>query len=269
MNRDEQKQKLSNSTNRVKSITLADLLTDDQLDLLVELKEKDIRKTPPLRVRDLEMVFPIESRHGKISVRAFKVKLVTRNAEKAFQALLWHVFFGSKTFRVIHWYILFNYFTRTIRKNDRSRALLEILRITTQQCGNYLNQGLRPLKTVVSYFLGKEMTLKYIELLQKDLGVKLAHQKPDLTKLFHITETTLKQRKPPEPRRIGVGYKDKGHLPDSPREESLPDEIQLPTVDEIFVDLMESTKLVAAFAESYDPRKRKKLLDQFKSKFKT
>jgi hypothetical protein len=195
-------------------------------------------------------------------VRAFKVKCISRNAEACFSALLWHVFFGSKTFRVIHWYILWNYFARTIRKNDRSRALLRILRITTQQCGNYLNQGLRPLKTVLSYFLGKDKTLVYLEQLQEQLGVKLARQKPDLQKFFHIEEVHLKQRKPPEPRRIGVGYKDKGHLPDSPKEEGLYDDFQLPTVDEIFVDLMESTSEVAAFAESYDPKKRKKLLEK-------
>jgi hypothetical protein len=248
-----------------KGYTFADLLTDEQKELLLSLRNKKHYGTPPFRAGDFEFIIPLEPRHDRSSVRAFKVKVISRDGKKIFSALIWHALFGSKTFRVIHWYILFNYLSRTIRKNNRSRALMRILRISTQQCGKALNQHIRPVKTIVSYFLGKELAMKYIQSILSDLDLKLGYDKPDLTKFFHLEEIHLHQKRAPDKRRIGVGYRDKGTLSNSSHEEGEPDESYVFPEEDTFVSLLKSTQEAAAFAESYDPKKRRQLLDKIRS----
>jgi hypothetical protein len=250
---------------------IRDLLSDEQRELLLSAVSKNSHSTPPLRARDLEFTMYLEPTHGKSSVRALKCKVISKNVKKAFEALLWYAFFGSTKkakFRVFHWYVLWNFFLRTMRKNSRSSALMSILRITTQQCGIALNQNLRPVKTVVSYFLGKEETLELIKRLQRNLGVKLAHRRIPLDEFFHISEISIPLKKPSEPRRIGVGYKDKGHLPISPPEEGINDESYCYQQEDVFRSLLSKTQWSACFSESYDPKKRKKLIEKLLARLK-
>lgn len=256
-----------NPINENKSITLADILSDDQLQILSELSSsKTLRKAPAVRREDLEFVLPLEPRHSKSLVRGIRVKLKYSNeSQKAWESLLWHAIYSSSEFRVFTWYILYNVFIRRMKYEKYALNLLRILRLTTQRCGKAYNQKLRSVRQIISYY-DKELALKYCKHLESGLGIKLPTSVPPLTEFFHLTEVTIKQRKPPEPKRIGVGYKDKGHLPDesNPKEDPFPDESYIEPTRDLFVELMSQSKECEAFVEDYDPKKRKQILLKLK-----
>jgi hypothetical protein len=255
----------------IRSITLADILSDDQLQILSELGgSKTHKKAPAVRREDLEFVLPLEPRHNKSSVKGIQVKLrYSGDEKKAWESLLWHAIYSSSEFRIFTWYILYNVFIRRLKYESFALSLLRILRLTTQRCGKAYNQKLRSVRQIISFY-DKELALKYCKHLEHQLGIKLPTSVPPLTEFFHLKEIKIKQRKPPEPRRIGVGYKDKGHLPDEshPKVDPFPDESYLEPTRDLFVELMSQSKECEAFVEDYDPKKREKILSKLKNHFK-
>lgn len=243
-----------------------DFLTLDQIDQLISRSEKNHQKRYPfsLRTRYLEMLSPLEPKAGKSLVQHIRVKLKkSRDLKEAFEALLWCAIYGSKHFTVLIWYLLFNIFCKTISDNKQSEALLKILRITTtsRSEGSDLRTHLKPVRTILVQCLqDNDRAVKYCKILEKDLGIKLPTKIKPLTDYFEITYPLKVQKKSPEPSRIGVGYKDKGTLPKEPKQDPIPDESYNLPENDIFVDLLARTKEVLAFSESYDSKKREKLL---------
>lgn len=216
---------------------------------------------------DFRSEIPLEPTFGKNRVAVLRVRPKCRSSRVLFEALIWTAMFGSKRFTMIHWYLLFHLFEKQIKKDRRSLALLKILRITTERSGSSFNQKLKPVKTIVQNVLGKDLGLRYCELLEKDLGLKLPKSDPHLENLLHVNFGHRIQRRPPDPVRIGVGYKDKGTLPKGPKEDTECSEDYLVQVGDLFADLLDLTSEVEIFT-GYDPKKHERLLSQIKTKLK-
>jgi hypothetical protein len=170
---------------------------------------------------------------------------------------------------MIHWYILYSLFEKTIRKDKRSLAMLKILRITTERSGLTWNQKLKPVKTIVQNVLNKDEATKYCLNLARDLGLNnLPTTDPKLNEMLEVRLGTMQQKRPEPQRRIGVGYKDKGSLPKGPKQDAECSEDYMILVGDLFADLMLETDEVSLFVNQYDPKKHSKLLSQVKSKLK-
>lgn len=191
------------------------------VDILDPLDAEDIfiqMSSENVKIRSLVSTFfkckiPLERTSGKNSVPALEVYPLTRTSSKIVVGLLWHACFGRK-FKVYHWYILFRLFTRTLQKSRQSEALLTILCILTANAEAMRWQSnMKPLRSILVQKLGDEQGTKVLEKILKDLPFQLPKKGPKIDDLLEITKGTIKQRKPKELARIGVGYKDKGNLP--------------------------------------------------------
>jgi hypothetical protein len=211
------------------------------------------------------MMIPLEPTYGKGSVRCLRIRPKGRSAKQIFTGLVWTALFGSKKFTMIHWYILYSLFEKHLKKDKQSLALLRILRTTTERSGIAWNQKLKPVKTIVQNVLGKEEAVKYCLKIAEDLGLKLPDKDPGVNNLIRVEPGFFTQRKPKEPNRVGVGYKDKGTLPKGPKEDTECSMDYLVQVGDLFADLLSQTQETAIFASSYDPKKQSKLLTNFKN----
>jgi hypothetical protein len=252
-------------------VSIYDLLEQETVDRLYDqvTNQKNNRKSAgSFSLPDFRAEIPLEPTFGKSKVGVLRIRPKGRNAKEIFAALIWTALFGSKRFTMIHWYLIYHLFEKQIRKDNRSLALLRILRITTERSGQSFNQKLKPIKTIVQNVLGKEQAIRYCLNLAKDLGIKLPEKDPKLNDLLRVETGWKFQRRPEPERRIGVGYKDKGSLPKGPKEDTECSEDYLVLVGDLFADLLESTNDCIIFTSSYDPKKHQKLLTQVQSKIK-
>jgi hypothetical protein len=171
-----------------------------------------------VKIRSLVSTFfkckiPLERTANKSDVLALDVKPLTGKSSKIVVGLLWHACFGRK-FKTYHWYILFRLFTRTLQKSRESEALLAILCILTANAeAKRWQSNLKPLRSILVGKLGDEQGTKVLNDILKQLPYQLPKKGPKIDDLLDIRQGTIRQRKPKELVRIGVGYKDKGNLP--------------------------------------------------------
>jgi len=178
---------------------------------------KSLLSSEVSKVRGLSSSFyhfkvTLEPTHSKERVKAIVVKPLSRNSDKLVVGLLWNALFG-KSFKTIHWFILFAVLTKTMKKDRTSLALMKILILSTGKPGhmNWMhNHG--PCRRVLIQHFGEESAKEKLNRIVEDLPVKLPRKDPIINELFLVTETFVKQRKPVIPSRIGIGYKDKGGL---------------------------------------------------------
>lgn len=247
-----------------KVTSFADLLTEDQRAQLVARSSNPPKKSPPLRARDFEFVLPLTPRTGRSFQKCLICKSKSKDAKKLYESVLWCAIYGSSHFTVFIWYLLFNLFSKRITNDKSSLALIKILRLTTtSQEGLELRHHIKPVRTIVMMALrDKDKAVRYCKKLEDELGVKLPHEAPVLSELFELSLKTRKFKKTPAKTYIGKGYNDKGTLPKDSKEEPSPGEDYSLPENDIFVDLLDSSSEVLAFCESYDSKKRKKLLDK-------
>lgn len=194
---------------------LINILSYNDAEALVALLGPKKSKLRSLPTSFFRRKLPLSAKAGKRLVPAIEVKPLSGSTEKILVALIWEACFG-KNFRVIHWNILFDCLTKTIQNDRASEALMRILRIlSTAQAGRDFKTHLRPVRKIVSRkFMDQAKSEEYIQKRILDLlPFKLPKKNPHLEKLLSINyDSRIIQRKPLEPNRIGVGYKDKGSL---------------------------------------------------------
>lgn len=117
--------------------------------------------------------------------------------------------------RVLHWFILFSLLDKTEKYSELAQEIFNIMMFIMNRpmpsgTGVEINEDFFKikLKSVSSQF-GIDLARGIAERL-KTLGLVIPKKQRPLKFLISIEERVL--RKPPEVRRIGVGYKDKGHL---------------------------------------------------------
>jgi hypothetical protein len=204
-----------------------------------------------LKVRSLTTSFykfriPLEPTHDKSIVKALSIKPAPGvTAEKILVGLLWNVCFGKK-FKVVHWTILFNVLIRTMNLDKSSEAIIAILRIVTAHAGrtSKWNSCMKPLKTIIYQKLEDREQQKVVLMkILKDLPVRLPEKGPKIEDLLIINfESKIFQTKPPDAKRIGVGYKDKGSLNSGSIIDPIPNSDFCEDKDEIFVRLLRQSE---------------------------
>jgi hypothetical protein len=252
--------------------TISDLLAPETLDRLYDqvTNPKASRKSAgSFSLPDFKLKIPLESKYGKSRVQCLCIRPKIGRSRVLWESLIWTTLFGSKRLTMIHWYILYSLFEKTLKKDKRSLAMLKILRITTERSGSTWNQKLKPVKTIVQNVLTKDEAVRYCLNLASDLGIKsLPDKDPHLNEMLEVRLGTMQQKRPEPLRRVGVGYKDKGSLPKGPKEDAECSEDYLLQVGDLFADLMSETDEVCLFLTQYDPKKHEKLLSQVKKNLK-
>lgn len=152
--------------------------------------------------------------------RVIRIRFSTTGRE-AFVGVLWDCLFGQP--RLTHWLLLFNAINRISKYDSSLQEIFNIMMFINEKSPsgaiseNFLNMKLRSVGRIFGYDVANEIA----ERLRRS-GISIPVRKPSL-KMFCTIETKH-FRKSPEVRRIGVGYKDKGHL-GSPGSEYDPTEI--------------------------------------------
>jgi hypothetical protein len=204
------------------------------LDPLEVERIKSVFSPDRVKVRQLTLSFfhtriPLTPTSYGRSYKALEVTPIAFNAEKILVGLLWHAMFGKK-FKIVHWNILFNVFTKTINDNNQSRAILAILMIITARAGKSWNTTLVPVMTIVRRKSSEDYD-KIIQELLNMLPFRLPKKAPKIESLIKFEEVEVYLRRPKDPNRIGVGYKDKGSLGSESTIEALPPDLFLERED--------------------------------------
>lgn len=252
---------------RQSGYSISDLLDQETIDRLFDQvtnpKHKKIQGR--LSLQDFRCKIPFIDDLGLVpketnSRPVWVITPKTGSAKKLFEALIWTALYGKK-FSIIHWYLIYHLFEKQMNKNAECLALLRILRVSTTRVGKAYNTKIKPMRVVVQNVLGRERGLAYLKKIEQDLGLKLPQEDPHLENLLRIVAGRERFKKSPEPRRIGVGYKDKGTLPKGSKEEPECAEDYLVQINDLFVELLEKTSEVEIFT-NYDPKKSERLQAQ-------
>jgi hypothetical protein len=239
----------------VTDYSVSDLLDQATIERLYDevTNPKRKQKSAGLLHPDFKFDIPLGPPKGS-SLEVLRVR-PNSSKKKIFEALIWTALFGSKKFNMVHWYILYTYFEKTISKSEMSEALFKIIRLTTERSGRSFDQKLKPVKTIIQNVLGKEDAVKYCLKLAKDLRLNnLPKEDPKLSELLEVVYGHKHLRRPPEKRYIGIGYKDKGNLPKGPKEDTEFAEDYLVPASNLFAVLLERTSEVEIFINGYNPQ---------------
>jgi hypothetical protein len=251
------------------SVTFFDLLSDENKELLIDLWENPKRKRKRFVWRPASRGFiPTGSTYPGKSIPGFSYYYTGGSPMKFFRDLIWTALFGSNRFKVCHWFVLWDQFEKTMDKCEQSQALLSILRLTTSKEGSSYNTKLKTVYTVASNALGsQELGLKYCQRLLKQMGLTLKKSDPKINEYFHwsLTSKYNRQEKPPKPNRIGVGYKDKGHLNTEVRPDLAVDsEDYFVPINDTFEVLLQRTDECRAMLGNYNPKRSTQILNALK-----
>lgn len=174
-----------------------------------------------LSVRPIKI--PLEPTAGRREVRALQYRALEKG-RKLLTHLLWHAIFGSR-FKVIHWQFLFEIVDRTTKWDPLLQTIFDVLMIVNVTpnggpCQSY-NQKLKPARKA----LVRSDDLKKLVSDLESSGIVLPRKAIEIDDLLLASlDGKIRLKKPDEPRRIGIGYKDKGSL-GLPGQEYDPDEI--------------------------------------------
>lgn len=188
----------------------ANFISDSDAERLVSLFGQKEVSWKALDASFFATRIPISQRTGLSSYKAIAVTPRTLNTEKILVGLIWEALFGQN-FRVYHYQLLFELLCRTIRKDDKSRALMHILLILTARAGARWNTRMKSVKTVLSH-AGTEIQEKEIDKIKELLPLVLPRKRPKIEELLEVREIEVQMHRPKKKRRIGVGYRDKGSL---------------------------------------------------------
>lgn len=185
-----------------------DPLEADRIKILVSSENAKIRS---LATSFFKFRIPLEPTAGRDTVKAISVRPLVDNTDKILVGLLWEACFGKK-FKVIHWHILMHVLIRTIEKDRQSEALLAILTIMTANAAtSNWSTNMVPLRTILFKKLDEDKAQNLLEYLLDSLPIRLPKKRPTIEKSLSVKlDGSIKQKRPREISRIGVGYKDKG-----------------------------------------------------------
>lgn len=208
---------------------LEDLLSPLEAERIKSVFSPDRVKVRSLSTSFFRFSIPLSTTSSSSSYKALQIEPVASSAQKILVGLLWHAMFGRKL-KIVHWFILFQVFSKTINDNAQSRTILAILMIITSKDGRSWNTNLDPVMRVVRRKSRKDPELIVQELL-KDLPFRLPKKAPKIDDLFRIREVSVSMQRPKDSNRIGVGYKDKGSLNSGSKIEPLPPDLFLERED--------------------------------------
>lgn len=165
---------------------------------------------------------PLQPTAGRTRVKCLKV-ICPQKGKKMLIGLLWHALFG-KRFKVVHNLIFFEMLNSIKKWDPLAQIVFDVMMIlnSTTKVGSsnqFFHHNLVCVKRSTEEFYLQELILR-LEL----AGVKLPHKAPDLDSFLLLSESYILLKRPVDPVRIGVGYKDKGSL-SLPGNEYDPDEI--------------------------------------------
>lgn len=174
---------------------------------------------------------PLTPVYGTRTVQGIRIS-TPLGIKKAVQFILWQGMYGNK-FRIVHIYFLFNLLNSYKIVSPFAKNVFRFLmvinhinRAQARSCNGNWNFCLTSLRrfrgTHPDYNEAFEQLRDYFNSVQ---NYSLPKKESEFEKDCFITEKSVRIQNPcPEPARIGVGYKDKGHLPE-PGSEYDPDEI--------------------------------------------
>lgn len=217
------------------------------IDLLGPLEEdrlKSIFASDRVKARSLTTTFyrfriPLTPKTGATSYKALQIEPVTLKPEKILVGLLWNAMFGKK-FKIVHWFILFQVLSKTLKADNASRAILGILMIITAKAGTSWNTNIGPVRTIVRRVKDSDSD-RVINGLLRDLPFRLPEKGPKIDDVIKVSIVQVKMRRPKEAARIGVGYRDKGSLNVGSSYDPLPPDL-FEDAEDIFDRLLRQTK---------------------------
>ena len=189
-----------------------------------------------MRMRSLTTTFfsfrvPLTPTSSSSTYKAIQVdSRLCRSAESILVGLIWEACYGKK-FKVIHWYILFRVLERTSKDRESSRGLYFILGIISANAGKSWNTNMDSVLKILRRQVSVEKADKIIKEALSKLPLRFPKSRPKTFDLLKITTVVVDMKKPKEPKRIGVGYRDKGSLSGSSKVEPLPPDRFVETVD--------------------------------------
>lgn len=162
---------------------------------------------------DISIPMWLESPNSEPSKELFLRVRSESNYKQVIEMILYECLFGDP--RVFQWFILFELLNSTNKYSEEAQALYDVVTGLTQS--NSKNLG-SPLRTMMSNMrplrqnFGKEIANKLAEILRRN-QVSVPFKRTWSSDFCIVTTNSRRPKKAPEVRRIGVGYKDKGHLP--------------------------------------------------------
>lgn len=164
-------------------------------------------------------ILNLEPTASRRSVLAAEFRSLEPNEQILVGHLLWHMLFG-KRFKSAHWYFLFRLFEKTLKNNEPEvNALLYgcLLLSTPRKRVNRLDINHKAIGfTLKGFKVNRSLNFQSTERpTMLDLIVSRFHiprKALPLEELVYWFPREIKQRKPIEPKRIGVGYKDQGSM---------------------------------------------------------
>ena len=177
---------------------------------LVGRKDGDVSFVNSNRKR-VDYVFPISptASSGRKCLRIKgegKVKIIV-------ERILFECLFGDP--RVFQWYVLFELLFSTKKYSVEAQAAYDVLigltKSSSKNLGSPLSQimsNMQPVRKTCGIDKARELA----EIFRKH-SIMVPERRDWSPDFLTVTSFTQKFKKSPEVRRIGVGYKDKGHLP--------------------------------------------------------
>lgn len=175
------------------------------------------------------LVIPISRRSGN-SMQVLRIRAQDKNV---IGAVLWDCIYGQP--RGFHYLILFEMVNRSTYYDELLQGIFDLMMIInnfTSSDGNNYNQFINQRSKSVRQLYGIETANLYKEVIHRFSKIRIPDKKPALK--IHLSFETLRFKKSPEIRFIGVGYKDKGTLP-LPGSSYEPTEYNLNSPDPIFL----------------------------------
>lgn len=150
---------------------------------------------------------PISRRSGS-EMTVARIRSSTKGQEVP--KVLWDCLFGTP--RTLHWFLLFEIVNRSTKYEPLLQLLFDVMMLINSNSprGGSLESMLNMKEKSVRQVLGVQ-TADELAKTFRALGVSIPKKRPSLH--LSVSIETKKFQTPPEIRRIGVGYKDKGSLP--------------------------------------------------------
>jgi len=162
---------------------------------------------------DVTIPMWLESPNSEPSRAQFLRVRSESNYKEFIEMILFECLFGDP--RVFQWFILFELLNSTKLYSEEAQALYDVVTGLTQS--NSKNLG-SPLRTMMSNMkplrqtFGREIANEIAEILRRN-QLRVPFRRTWSTDFCIVTTFSKRPKIAPEARRIGVGYKDKGHLP--------------------------------------------------------
>lgn len=158
----------------------------------------------------VDVIFPIAPIRSK-SQKCLRI-VGGNNYLESLNQILYETIFGQP--RVFQWLILFELLNSTKKYSAPAQALYDVIVVLSGSSRNLGSpeQQMNANMVSVRQICGKEVSNNIAEVLRL-AGIKVPYNRSWASDSIKVVKYTRHFKSPIEPMRIGVGYKDKGHLP--------------------------------------------------------